>query len=61
MLYGLLRKGLPADLGVAAGNASGVLRTALDAAVAEGTVPETVDGRSVDTYLPGSGRKLTIA
>ena len=51
MLYGLLRKGLPADLGSLQATHSDVLRTALDAAVAEGTVPKTVDGQSIDTYL----------
>jgi hypothetical protein len=53
VLYGLLRKGLPADLASLQATHPDVLRAALDAAVAEGTVPKTLDGQSIDTYLSG--------
>ena len=53
VLYGLLRKGLPAELASLQATHPGVLRTALDAAVADGTIPKTLDGQSIDTYLSG--------
>jgi len=52
-LYGLLREGLPADLSALQAAHPDLRRKALMAAVEKGTVPKTVGGKSIESYLSG--------
>jgi hypothetical protein len=53
LLYGLLREGCPADLAALQATHPDVQLAALRAAVAKGTVPKTVGGKDIETYLSG--------
>jgi hypothetical protein len=53
LFYGLLREGCPADLAALQAMHPDVRLSALKAAVAKGTVPKSVGGQDIESYLSG--------
>jgi len=53
VFYGLMREGLPAELTALQWMDPNVRRTALKTAVEKGTVPKTIGGKNIETYLSG--------
>jgi hypothetical protein len=53
LFYGLLREGCPADLAALQAMHPDVQLSALKAAVAKGTMPKTVGGKDIESYLSG--------